>query len=42
LANGELKGLSMVITSAITGEHLEKWDFQINTVPMDGDTTITG
>ncbi|CAG7815513.1 unnamed protein product [Allacma fusca] len=42
LAHGELRGVSLVITSALTGEHLEKWDFEIHTVPTDGDTTITG
>jgi len=42
LGKGELKGVSLVITSAITGEHLEKWDFDIQTVPTEGDTTITG
>ncbi len=43
LSRGELKGVSLVITSAITGENLEKWDFDIQTVNQaDGDTTITG
>ncbi|CAL8140931.1 unnamed protein product [Orchesella dallaii] len=43
LSKGELKGVSLVITSAISGENLEKWDFDIQTVnPTDGDTTITG
>jgi len=42
LSRGQLKGVSLVITSAITGEHLEKWDFDIHTVPQDGDVTITG
>lgn len=43
LGKGELKGVSLVITSAITGENLEKWDFDIQTVNQnDGDVTITG
>ncbi|ODM90508.1 Mitotic spindle assembly checkpoint protein MAD2A [Orchesella cincta] len=43
LSRGELRGVSLLILSAITGENLEKWDFDIQTVnPADGDTTITG
>jgi hypothetical protein len=38
-----LKGLSLVIISSLTGETLEKWDFEINTVnATDGDVTVTG
>jgi len=42
LAKGQLQKLSLIIISAVTGENLEKWDFEVKMVPMDGDSTITG
>ena len=43
LVKGHLKGLSLVLISSLTGETLEKWDFDIQTVCAgDGDVTVTG
>jgi len=42
LSKGELQGISLVLISNISNEILEKWDFEIQTVPADGDTTVTG
>jgi len=42
LGRGDLQGISLVLISTISNEILEKWDFEIQTVPCDGDTTVTG